>query len=1205
MLISIFHLFRYLKSFVQSFAPSIALAAFILISNSNVVFAQISTTLISYPYPAINFVYTQNFSNLPASSGYVSGISGKGPYYLGNIHPGLSGLFIAQTSGSNTLLNFATSSGSNATSGIFSYGPANGATNTANRGLGSLASSAGSYLFGISFTNNSNTVIEQIEIELVAAQWRKGGSGKANAWTFSYATSETNNVLDTVTKKNTLLNFSSVQTSTGSTALNGLLTINQQQKKDTLFNLNWKPGEQLILKWQDKDDIGNDDGMALQQLICKALTLPDKTAPTVFEVIPPIAKTYTTGDTLTAKIIFSEPCFLNDRSFIPYLVATISDSAKNMIYTKGSGSNEWYFSYLIKNGDLVKNGFNIYPTINSDTGAIRDAAFNYCNGLITSNTRFLQVKIDAVAPDFIDTSILHLHSCKHPVAIAPIQLGVVQTDSSETIFWKLALAPMQGKILGLPFSKKTVGDRSFPTTLMFIPTNTNTGIDSAIIEISDGINSSFKKVRFQLDSGIVNNTIAGDQIICKGFSPTLFTGNNPDNTSYQWIYKEDTARSFKIASGIGNANNYQSSTLQSSTAFKRIATNFSCTDTSNFIRVQVKNNGLWMGAHHALWQLGSNWCGGIVPDSSTHVFLQQGSQIVIGDAFPNQSNTAKTITMDSSASIVVYGVLHWPTAVLGTGTIDASHGNIYIEKDSAIIHPNVFKNKRIHALQIDTKNKVQFLDSLFVEKNITLFNGSLQTKHITLLHDAQIDPSGNNTKIIGPATIQKMYHLIGGQTKLLSFPFMNSPSLLDFKKSIRITGNSGPSSGFDSAFHEHPSAFYLDTTSNNKPQLSFHPFTKMDSSYLKQNNGIKIWLYPNSASIIKETPFVETKKQDSWVNVWVHGIPQHGPLEINFPSDSVTRYYLTGNPYPANIDVSKITSSSSIGKYYWYWDAGLGASGNYTAKAFRHPRVVQKLEGYIIKNTAGTTGYLFYEERSKVHQNEPPDTIRYKSEYAHISLTLMQENNLLDRLEMMGIDSASSRFEKWDAEKFNESNISLYSISRDSIRLCIDARPFTNNLFIPLGIKSNKTGRYKLACTGYVISNDMTAYLHDKLLNRYQKIIKDSSYIFEIGTDSTTAGEKRFEITGPPPPPRQEDPIEATVTPNPVLSQLGIRYSFRETLAYKISIHSIDGTLLQNQMFTASKNGFATIEVPHLKAGSYVAVIKAGKNYLLKQFIKL
>ena len=1198
-------IFYYAKLF-----RSASLAIFLLFCSSNLVLAQISATPNSYPYPAVKFEYTQNFSNLPATSTYVSGITGKGPYFLGSIHTGLTGLFIAQTNGSNTVLNFATSSGSNATSGIFSYGPASGATNTATRGLGSLASSAGAYVFGISFTNNTGTVIDQFEIELTAAQWRKGGSGKANEWTFLYHlsgtnNSGTNNVLDSLTKKDTTLNFTSVQTSTGTAALNGLLTVNQQRKKDTLFNLQWKPGEQLILKWQDKDEVGNDDGMALQQLICKALTMPDNTAPTVFALIPPTSKTYTTGDTLSAKIIFSEPCFLHNSAFNPYLVATISDSAKNLAYTKGSGSNEWYFSYVITSGDLAKNGLQIYPQINSDTSAIRDAAFNYCNGIILSNTRFLQVKIDAVAPAFIDSSTMHLHSCNSPVTIASTALGVMQTDSSETIFWKLKLAPRQGEILGLPFSKKTVGDRSYPKTLTYFPYSSSERMDSAIIEISDGINNRFKTIFFVRDSGIVNNTIIGDQIICKGFTPTPLNGSNPSNTSYQWLYKEDTATNFKPASGNNNAYNYQSGTLQNSTLFKRITSRFSCIDTSNTIIVQVKNNGLWMGANNALWQIGSNWCGGLVPDSSTYVLVQQGSQIIISDAFTNTTSTAKTITIDTNASIVVNGTLHWPLAVLGNGFIDATQGSIYIENDSAIISPNVFKNHLIFNLIIDTKNKIAFLDSLVIASNLTIFNGVLQAKHLTLLHAAQVNSSGNNTQIVAPATVHKKYHLMEGQTKLLSLPFSNISSLQSFKNNIAITGKGGRSSGFDTAIHENASVYYLDSTSNNNGLLIFKPFTKMDSSYLEPNNAIKIWLYPGNAGVITETPFVFSKKPDTIVDLIAKGIPQHGPLEMNFPSYPLTRYYLTGNPYPAAIDMSKVTSSSSIGKYYWYWDAGLGISGNYTAGAFRHPRVVEKLEGFIIKNTAAIDGYLFYDERTKINLNDSIDTNRYKKEYAHISLQFMQENNVLDRLELLGIDSASGRFEKWDAEKINENNIYFYSISRDSIPLCIDARPFSNNVFIPLGIHSNKTGKFKIVCTAYFMANEMVAYLHDKRLNKYQKITQDSTYAFEITDDSTTAGEHRFEITGPPPPPLQEDPIEASITPNPVQNQLGIHFSFREVLPFEIAVHSISGIMLLSKTFGASKTGTASLNVHTLLPGHYFAIIKAGKHYVQKQFIKL
>jgi hypothetical protein len=72
-----------------------------------------------------------------------------------------------------------------------------------------------------------------------------------------------------------------------------------------------------------------------------------------------------------------------------------------------------------------------------------------------------------------------------------------------------------------------------------------------------------------------------------------------------------------------------------------------------------------------------------------------------------------------------------------------------------------------------------------------------------------------------------------------------------------------------------------------------------------------------------------------------------------------------------------------------------------------------------------------------------------------------------------------------------------------------------------------------------------------------------------------------------------------------VLGRLSIRFSFRDPLAYQISIHNIDGSLLQNKAFAVSKNGLATMDVSALIPGVYVAVIKAGKNYLLQQFIKL
>ena len=1184
--------------------PIVLPAALLLCFDCPLV-AQPSTNPIFYNYPSVGFAYTQNFSTLPQISTYQSSLIGKGPYFLGSLHSGLTGLFIAQNSGSSLVLNFATSAGSNATPGIFSYGP----TNSAIRGLGSLSSSAGAYIFGVAFTNKSSSVIDQFEIDITAGQWRKGGSGKANQWTFSYITTISKSVLDTGFTTNPLLDFSSVQTSAGAAAVNGILAVNQQRKKDTITHLNWKPNEQLILKWEDKDEVGNDDGMAIQLLQCKALSMPDNKAPTAVELLVHNVKTYTTGDTLVASILFSKPCFLSVNTFAPYLVATISDSAKNIVYAAGSGSNLWYFYYVIEQGDLVKNGLQLFPKINASIGSIQDASANICEGLITGNTRFASVQIDAAPPQFLDSTTAHVHSCKSFISMDVRVFGVTKIDSTEAIIWKLSTPPMHGKISGLPFSSKTLSDTSFPGPIIYTPTQNYLATDSLYIEVTDGVNSVRKKITITADAPITNNSIGENQIVCTGFTPQLLIGTNLPNTSYYWLYKEDTAKNYKVAPGSNVQRNYLPNTLQSTTSFKRIANRFTCTDTSSSLTIIVKKEGIWVGANEGIWQIGSNWCGGLVPDSSTHVLIQNGQQIIISHLLNAQQTTCQSLTIEAGASLIIKGIFYLPTLLNVSGFIDGTHGSIYITADSStIITSGTFKNKTIKTLQIDTKKTVRFVDSLFIDSCLTLFNGRLEIKHLTILNGAQIARSGNQTQIIGPATFYKKIDISSGQTKLLSLPFISNVGLKDLKKNIKITGPHGTINGFDSARHQLASVAYLDANTNNYKALEYIGYSNLDSSIWQQNSGIKIWLYPNNpsdTSVISEIPFVETKRHSSFVLFSATGFLQHGPLEINFPATSTTNYYLTGNPYPSGIDASRITSSSSIGKYYWFWDTSLGETGNYQAAAFRFPTFVASLQGFIVKNTVAKDGTLYFEERTKINNDEAIDTTTYKKEYAHISMILTKENNLLDRLEIIGIDSASSKYEKWDAEKINNATNYLYSISRDSVELSIDARPFNKNIFIPIGIKTNSKGKFRFVCTELVYGNDLVTYWHDRLLNKYQKIIKDSSYLFEITADSTSGGEHRFEITGPPPPPLQEDPIIAILLPNPAYTTLNIQYSFRENLPYQISIHSMLGATLISQSFAASKSGSAKLNVHTLLAGNYFVSIKAGKNYLLKQFIKL
>jgi hypothetical protein len=52
-------------------------------------------------------------------------------------------------------------------------------------------------------------------------------------------------------------------------------------------------------------------------------------------------------------------------------------------------------------------------------------------------------------------------------------------------------------------------------------------------------------------------------------------------------------------------------------------------------------------------------------------------------------------------------------------------------------------------------------------------------------------------------------------------------------------------------------------------------------------------------------------------------------------------------------------------------------------------------------------------------------------------------------------------------------------------------------------------------------------------------------------------------------------------------------------------VHSIAGVAFISKTFGANKTGTASLDVHTLLPGHYFAIIKAGKHYVQKQFIKL
>ena len=185
--------------------------------------------------------YQQNFDGLPNTGTFT--LIGKGPFNLsgGPINViNLSGWQIFMIGGTNPNAQFAVGAGTSTGNAVYSLGSAG---NT-ERALGSLSSSTGIYAMGLILTNNTGSLLNNFTISFAAEQWRKGGSGIKNTWSFHYKTGIITNMDQTDLKDDSSLNFSSTMNSFSGSGLNGNLTENRQTISGTITGFQWKSGEQ-------------------------------------------------------------------------------------------------------------------------------------------------------------------------------------------------------------------------------------------------------------------------------------------------------------------------------------------------------------------------------------------------------------------------------------------------------------------------------------------------------------------------------------------------------------------------------------------------------------------------------------------------------------------------------------------------------------------------------------------------------------------------------------------------------------------------------------------------------------------------------------------------------------------------------------------------------------------------------------------------
>jgi hypothetical protein len=266
-------------------------------------------------YSTAGSIYSQNFDSLPNTptntslgatpAGWVDDSASPGAnqfsipgFYL--YHPVTQG-----EGGANGNQRVRIGAGTSNTGAFMSWGTAA----STERALGALASNtlapaanpgspgpppvpatpAGAVYYGARFTNNTADVLNQFTLSYTGEQWRDGGTpttgSVAQAVTFDYKVAAAN-LQDIGFTSEPLLGFVSPSfgATTQDTSTNIATNMNDRDGNIaanrvivgpvTVTGLNWGPGQDLWIRWNDINDAGNDHGLGIDDLSFSA-TIPE------------------------------------------------------------------------------------------------------------------------------------------------------------------------------------------------------------------------------------------------------------------------------------------------------------------------------------------------------------------------------------------------------------------------------------------------------------------------------------------------------------------------------------------------------------------------------------------------------------------------------------------------------------------------------------------------------------------------------------------------------------------------------------------------------------------------------------------------------------------------------------------------------------------------------------------------------------------
>ena len=208
---------------------------------------------------------------------------------------------------------------------------------------------------------------------------------------------------------------------------------------------------------------------------------------------------------------------------------------------------------------------------------------------------------------------------------------------------------------------------------------------------------------------------------------------------------------------------------------------------------------------------------------------------------------------------------------------------------------------------------------------------------------------------------------------------------------------------------------------------------------------------------------------------------------------------------------------------------------------------------------------------------------------------LYQDSIFYDQVTIRENPKAYNGLDWFDGEKIRNPSHNIYTETYNGQALSIDQRSINSKSYIPLVMENLPVGKYTLQFNQLALKPDNKLYFIDNYTQQMSQLRQDTTYQFEINSDSLSITRNRFLITGKDPLQSGHSLLEIyplTIWPVPATDYLQIKCSVWPEGMVCVIINDFSGRTIRQIHRSFESNGQLKIPVNDIHRGTYTIEIR-------------